>query len=195
MAEKMEQAGQDPRGIVMPNAAYLEENIKILKMIYPKEDDRAAIFKALDDLNEAIANEQIFNNGKPPGGWADYGKSDPHHWPVTAPDAMKTPTGRGIRGILTAQSALLSRLMKEMDPRDPTRPKNPQSLITRIQDKAFRAHMGSAHGYMKAIIERAPEKARSYLQSISGARRRPLYRRELRGTGAQSRARVHAPPG
>jgi hypothetical protein len=162
MSEKMEQAGQDPRGIVMPNAAYLEENVKILKMIYPKEDDRAAIFKALDDLNEAIANEQIFSNGKPPGDWTDYGKSDKHHWPVTAPNAMKTPVGRGIARAIDFQS----RVLKELDPRDQTRPKNPQSLVTRIQDKVFRAHMGSAHGYMKAIIERAPEKARAYLQSI-----------------------------
>lgn len=166
-AWKMETAGMDPRGVVMPDEAYINETNRQLHMIYPKQEDRSAIFQAFDDLYRAQRNEQILaGTAKPPGEAANYGISDPHVYPVTAPKTSGSPLGKLLREDITRLKNFTRNLRTSTSLSDPNRP-DPGYLTrgTRAMDY-FRAVGVSSHGMMDVIIKRSPAAAKPIFTRI-----------------------------
>ena len=164
MARRMENEGKDPRGFVMPDQAYLDETDRQLRMAYPKGPERTAIFDAFDDMFNALRNEQVFSNGKPPGDFFDLGISDEHHWPITAPQASGTALGRLLRKEISGFKNFGRDLVGLKG--DSKRP-SPGALTwgERMKDH-MRIVAYSAHGIMESVIARAPEEAKPYLTAI-----------------------------
>ena len=168
LSRKMQQQGLDPRGFVMPDEAYVNMVDRQLSMAYPKEAERHAIFDAWDEVHQAMANEAILSNGKPPGDFADYGASDPHHWPITAPNTRKTDFAKQARAEISRYRNLTFRQFKEgvlgLDPNRPE-PLPGHSRATRIAD-GFRTAVYAYRSMMKVIVARAPPEAQKILQPI-----------------------------
>ena len=163
IARQMQQAGVNPRGVVMPDAAYIETTNRMLANAYPKDAERIEIFKAFDELHRALRNEQVLGSG-PPAKWADYGVSDPHYWPVTAPQTKGNALTRPIRREIESYRDFTKGALQAW-PFDPDRPKGPLSLSTQLAD-AFRSVAYSARGLMQTFIERAPPGAQPHLQKV-----------------------------
>lgn len=165
MAWRMETDGKDPRGIVMPDEAYINETNRQLKMIYPKQDERTAIFAAFDELHMALQKEQALSLGQPAGSFANYGISDPHHYPVTVPHAGGSKVVRTLKAEIAKYSNFTRNLSRawlyDADRPDPGN----RTLGVRIADH-FRAVTFSGHGLMETMIARAPDAAKPILTQI-----------------------------
>lgn len=163
IAREMQQSGTDPRGVVMPDEAYIADTNRQLRLAYPKNQERMDIFQAFDELHHAMINEQVLGTGTPPG-LANFGRSDPFYWPVTAPTAPGNPLTRAVRTEINAYKGFGRNLLASA-PYDPNRPSHPLSLGTRVAD-GFRAVTYSSHGLMETIIDRAPSGAKPYLRQV-----------------------------
>jgi hypothetical protein len=167
MSDKMRTNGVDPRGVVMPDEAYTNMVDHQLRMAYPKQDERTAIFKAYDDLFTAMKNEQILDQGKPAATVADYGVSDPHHWSVTAPGLAGTGPAKTHQQTVNSYRNFTSRLLNELKLTDPNRPPPlpGQTVADKMKDFG-RAYLYSYGSMMKVIIDRAPPEAQKILRPI-----------------------------
>ena len=167
LAHRMTNAGVDPRGVVMPDEAYISNSDRQLKMAYPKQDERTAIFKAFDELHTAMLNEQILSNGKPPGGFSNYGASDPHHWPTTAPGASRTPLGQTVRAEINRYRQFTKRMYEALPiDRDRPKPLRANTVGERAKDM-FKTATYSYHGMLDTIIARAPPEAQRIMRPLA----------------------------
>jgi hypothetical protein len=66
IARQMENNGVDPRGVVMADEAYLNTTDRRLKMTFPKDAERAAIFSAYTDLFDRLRNDGIITGPTAP---------------------------------------------------------------------------------------------------------------------------------
>jgi len=193
IAWKMESAGVDPRGVVMPDEAYIKDTDRILHMIYPKQGDRDAIFQAFDDLHRALRNDQVLSGGQPAGEFANYGISDPPHYPVTAPVVSGTAVGRVLKGEI-AKLKTLTKSLSQNALSDKNRP-SPGYLTRGVRAADyFRAATYSAHGMMETIIARSPDAAkplmRKVMDQLAGAPGEGRYTGEFFEEAVRGRARV-----
>ena len=164
IAREITNTGRDPRGIVMPDEAYIQETRQAFELAYPKGGDRMAIFAAFDDLHHALQRQQILSNGEPPGNFSNYQQADPYHYPITAPQAKGTWIERILKAEIAAVLDLYPNLADEAL-YDPNRPSSRLSFGATLAD-GLRAVTYSAHGRMETIIKRAPEAAQGPLTKI-----------------------------
>ena len=163
IARQMQNNGVDPRGVVMPDEAYINTTDTLLRKLYPKDDDRAAIFKGWADVFQAMRNEQILSQGKPAGDFFNYGVSDPSHWSVTAPGAANTPEGRATKATVDAYN----QVVRQLAIYDTTRPNAPPGdEWSRKVTNMGRAYVYSNRGIMQTVIDAAPPAAKPYLQEV-----------------------------
>jgi hypothetical protein len=160
-AEIMQNAGVDPTGVVMPDKAYINETDRQLRMAYPKDEERTAIFKAFDELHQALLNEQVLSQGKPAASFSDLGVSDPSRWKVTAPNLLGTPQGRGLAARLNAYKNFTKNVLF-----DRSRPDPGQHTFSRTMLDSFRGSAFSLRGILDTIIKRAPDTAQKPLTII-----------------------------
>ena len=165
LARQMQNNGVDPRGVVMPDEAYINETDRALKMLYPKAEDRMAIFKAFDDLHAAMRNDQVLSEGKPPGAFPNLGISDPRHFAITAPNMADSAIAGDVRST-NSRWANLTRNLLSAHVFDPNRPSPGELSLSRRTADVFRSLTYSDHGIMETIIKRAPKQAQPYLQTI-----------------------------
>lgn len=163
MAAKMDEAGRDPRGFVMPNEAYLNTTDDVMKAIYPKDEDRVRIFKAWDEFFQAMHNEGVLNQGQSGTTFSDYGVSDPKYWNVSAPGLRQTPQGLALSRQLNASRSFYQRLYDAM-PYDRSRPTPGEYTFKRVLADSFRGAAYSYRGNIETIINRAPKAAQPILQ-------------------------------
>jgi len=170
MSDKARASGVDPRGFVMPDEAYTNTVDRQLRMAYPKEQERTAIFSAFDDLHKAMQAESILDQKKPPATISNYSISDPHYWSITAPAAASAGM-TGLPGLvkreINSYRNFSGRLLDELKLTDPNRPPPlpGQRWADRTKDYG-RAALYSYGSMMKVIIARAPPEARAILQPI-----------------------------
>jgi hypothetical protein len=164
-AWRMETNGVDPRGVLMPDEAYINDTAQMFKTIYPQEAERAAIFAAFDEMHAALARDQALSNGQPAGSFANYGMSDPHHWPVTVPHAGGSKVARVLKAEINKLSNLTANFTKQWL-FDANRP-DPGNLTlgVRLADHA-RALTFTGHGLMETIIARSPDAAKPIFTQI-----------------------------
>ena len=170
MADKARASGIDPRGVVMPDEAYNNMVDRQLRMAYPKQDERTAIFAAFDDLFKAMQAESILDKGKPPITVSNYSISDRHYWPITAPAAASAGM-TGLPGLVTREfnsyNNFTGRLRDALRLTDPNRPPPLPGQRWADRTKDFgRAALYSYGSMMKVIIARAPAEAKTILQPI-----------------------------
>ena len=161
LARQMENAGQDPRGAVMPDRAYIEQTNKMWRDLYPQAEERMTIFKAFDDLHAAMRHEDVLGEGKPPAGPANLGASDPLHYPTTVPKGTDPVAVREVAGINNSfKNRIKSGLFDASRPSAGDRP-----WYVRMTDYS-RMLTFSHHGIMETIIKRAPEAAQPVLREL-----------------------------
>jgi hypothetical protein len=165
IARQMQQHGVDPRGIVMPDEAYISMVDRQLQMAYPKQAERTEIFAAFDELHHALRREQVLSNGKPPGDFSNLGISDPHHHRITAPGGGRTTMGQRVKAEINSYKNFTRTLAERAGLFDKDRPKALRPLSTRFADGA-RAMYKSTRGMMNIIVDRAPAEAKAILQPI-----------------------------
>ena len=193
----MTQDGKDPRGIVMPDEAYTNATDRALHMLYPNDPERIEIFRAFDELHEAIRNEMVLSGGKPPGDFSNLGVSDPHYWRKTVPQALGTRVSLAVRQEINSYKNFTKSLADRAGIFDKDRPPGPRNLARRAVD-ANRAFYKSKHSMMKIMIERAPDQAKPILQDLLDRLATdpgigPAHAAELRGTGHQRDPEIDLP--
>ena len=167
IARQMENNGVNPRGVVMPDEAYLSDTDKRLRMTFPKEAERAAIFAAFSDLFDRLKNDGIITGPTAPK--ADFPAATIGWSRQTTKAAQKTSLGQAVRRELNGLSAGIRKLrhpMKELTGGE-LRPDAPGGLSrgTRAADIA-RTFLYSYAAHMKVIIARNPGAGGKALQAI-----------------------------
>lgn len=160
LSRKMLDNAVDPRGVVMPDEAYTNTNDRLLRAIYPREQDRVAQINAWDDLHTAIRNELF--TGNPSGVFSDPTK-------VVDFNAITQLQKRAPIGAINALRKAARETMeavkhpveswRSVEFFDPSRPQGPRSLKQRSQLNAHQA-FSSKTGLMEAIHAFAPEQAK-----------------------------------
>ena len=161
----MENNGANPRGAVKPEAAYIAETNKMFADLYPQEQDRMTIFKAMDDLEDEIRKANILGAGQPPGAFPDLGISDPRRYKVTVPGQENSPMAQAIK----AENRRWANLTKQTitgQILDKSRPAGPLTWQQKRMDNV--RSLGAADGaLMRVIIKRSPAAAQPFLQRIA----------------------------
>jgi hypothetical protein len=167
IARQMENNGVDPRGVVMADEAYLNTTDQRLKMTFPKDAERAAIFSAYTDLFDRLRNDGIITGPTAPK--ADFPAATIGWAKQTTPAQQRTSLGQAVRRELNGLSTGLRKLrhpMQELAGGD-LRPKAPSGLSrsTRAADIA-RTFLYSYGAHMKVVIARNPGAGGRALQAI-----------------------------
>jgi hypothetical protein len=166
IAWKMETNGVDPRGVAMPDRAYLNESIKAFKELYPKAEDRMNIFKAFDDLDHEMAKKSILSLDKAPAEFGNFGVSDPRHYPKTVPGLEASPTAMSVKD----QSRMWKNKTKQLETMkmvEAARPNPPKNLDWKTQQlDAAKSVIYSDHGLMEMHINRQTPEAQKPLREI-----------------------------
>lgn len=160
LAHTMENAGVDPRGFVMPDEAYRNMVDQQLRLAYPKEEDRVAIFKAFDELHQALRNEQVLSGGEPAGEFSNLGISDPRYWSVTAPYLSGTAEGAAMRRETNRYRNMTKMLY------DNSRPAPGDMTFKRGLADDLASAVFSLKGLIQRVIDRAPDQAKRPAQAI-----------------------------
>jgi hypothetical protein len=158
LAETMQNAGVDPRGFVMPDDAYRNMVDRQLQLAYPK--DTAAIFKAFDELHQALRNEQVLSGGEPAGEFSNLGISDPRYWSVTAPYLAGTAEGAAMKRENNRYSNMTKILY------DKSRPAPGDNTFKRGLADEMASAVFSLKGLIERVIKRAPDAAKQPAQAI-----------------------------
>jgi hypothetical protein len=167
IARQMENNGVDPRGVVMPDEAYLQNVDRRLRMTFPKDDERTAIFAAYHDLFDRLRNDGIITGPTAPK--ADFPAATLGWSRQTPQSVQRTSFGQAVRRELVGLSAGLRKLtspIKELTGGE-LRPAAPSglSIKTRAADKA-RVFLYSYGAIMRVIIARHPGPGGRALQAI-----------------------------
>lgn len=165
IARQMENNGVDPRGVVMPDEAYLNNVDHRLKTTFPKDQERLAIFQAFSDLFQGLRAAGVFST--PAAAVSrDFGMVDPAGYARLAAAAKgSAPRARpGLQRIgewyrRTADAAARVSLT------DKSRPVSSRSLAQR-RALGFKQALYSKAGYFDAIIELNNPRARVPLQQL-----------------------------
>jgi hypothetical protein len=165
MAWKMEASGHDPRGAVMPDAAYIAETNRMMKDYYPQAEDRMNIFKAFEDLHDTMRNENVLSNGKTPQGPANLGISDDLHYGATVPPGADPQGVRDATGMVNKTKTLINSLLNATAITDASRPTGEYPWYRRMADYA-RSTTFSHHGIMETVIGRAPDAVKPLLREM-----------------------------
>ena len=165
MAWKMETAGHDPRGAVMPDAAYIRETNRMMGDYYPQAEDRMNIFTAFDELHDVMRNENVLSHGVTPQGPANLGISDPLHYGATVPPGANPQAVRDARTMGDKTKTLIRSLLNATALTDASRPTGEYPWYRRMADYA-RTVVHSHHGIMETVIGRAPEQVKPLLREM-----------------------------
>ena len=161
IARQMQNDGADPRGAVMPDAAYIRETSRRLAEFYPQDDDRANIFSAFDDLHAAMRREDVLGQGKTPQGKSNLSLADPLHYPTTVPPDAAPADVAEMGGIVNKMKNGIRGIFSDSARPDPEE----RPLWKRAADYS-RALTYSHHGIMETIIARAPKSAQPLLRDV-----------------------------
>jgi len=167
IARQMENNGVDPRGVVMPDEAYLNATDRRLKMTFPKDAERMAIFAAYTDLFDRLKNDGIITGPTAPK--ADFPAATIGWARQTTPAQQRSSLGQAVRRELNGLSIALQKLrhpVNELTGGD-LRPAAPKGLTrsTRAADQA-RTFLYSYGAHMKVIIARNAGPGGRALQAI-----------------------------
>lgn len=188
LARKVENNGGDPRGVVMPDEAYLNETNRILRMLYPKDDERTAIFAALQGLHDAIRMADLY--GTVPGAMAqDYGVSDPNGWNRLVDKSQPGLSfARGARTTINNLRNMRSRA-KDIKLWDDRRPDPGELRWQKRYWRNFDYFISSKLGHMDLIIKQVPAAVRPYYQKIRDKFGADPGSGRYTGVGIEQRAR------
>ena len=169
LARQMENNGVNPRGVVMPDEAYLNETDRRLKMTFPKDQERVDILNAYNDLFNRLKNDGIITGPTAPK--ADFPGATIGWARQTPKSVQRTTFGEKVRRELNGLAAGL----RKFTPANFTnellggelRPKAPSGLSakTRAADK-MRTFLYSYGAVMKVIIARNPNAGGRALQAV-----------------------------
>jgi hypothetical protein len=167
IARQMENNGVDPRGVVMPDAAYLNETDQRLRMTFPKDEERTAIFAAYSDLFDRLKNDGIITGPTAPK--ADFPGATIGWSQQTPKAAQRTSFGQAVRRELNGLAAGTRKILhpiRELTGGD-LRPAPPKGLSakTRAADRV-RVFLNSYGANMRVIIARHPGPGGRALQAI-----------------------------
>jgi hypothetical protein len=164
IAHKMVENGVDPRGVVMPDQAYLNDLDRRLKETYPKAADRVAQILAWDRVFDEIRRAQIF--GGPDAAMSlDFGVVDPKGW-----DRLAVQGGTGLslmRAMRESANAMRNwrGRLAEVAPIDPNRPISDRNYLRRsILIAQYLTY--TRLGYLDELIKASPKESQPILQEL-----------------------------
>jgi hypothetical protein len=168
-ADRVERSGLDTRGISKPDPAYSAEGRAAIneafEKIYPKADERANIFQAFDQMQDALRSHDILAPGKDlaerPGTGDMVDPTKYHEMNPNAPPDQIRVWARNIKGLKTQMAENLGY--------DSSRPSATagQSLMQRGK-RALQMTFGSTGGTMRAIAEsQTNERAKALVHSLT----------------------------
>lgn len=151
-AHKIELTGLDTRGISATDRLYSAEGREAInknfELLYPKAEDRAAIFEAWDRMHEKQREETIAK-GRTPGARPSLDDMlDPSNWHVLA-DTKENPRDVGlITREIRAWKGGIKKIAAERLGIDHSRPQAPHSMLEDL------AHTGRTIGYsVRGVME------------------------------------------
>jgi hypothetical protein len=161
LAQTMTQQGIDPRGVVMPDEAYLSNNGKRLRMTFPKESERMEIFKAFDHLMDGFRDTAL-HGSIPAARASEIGLSDPANW------AQLNTHNRPLAPLKTLYNRVRNwrQTLNRTKLTDPNLPDpGSRNILKRAQILAIQ-ELWTRMGILEAMHNMAPDTAKGPLQDV-----------------------------